>query len=145
MALTIKQEKFCQLYIELGNASEAYRQSYDCSNYTEKSINESASRLLKNVKVLSRVLELKQAAEKRHNITVDDIIDQLLENRKYALEADTVQSSAATAASMGIAKVLGLVVDKQQIDAKHTVKTARDLTDDDLANIATGSSARVAE
>lgn len=29
--LTPKQEKFCQLYIELGNASEAYRQSYDCS------------------------------------------------------------------------------------------------------------------
>jgi len=113
--LTVKQEKFCQLYIELGNASEAYRQSYDCSNYTEKSINESASRLLKNVKVLSRLSELKATAAKRHNITVDDIIDQLLENRKYALEAETAQSSAATAASMGIAKVLGLVTDKQQL------------------------------
>jgi len=30
MKLTIKQEKFCNLYIELGNASEAYRQSYNC-------------------------------------------------------------------------------------------------------------------
>ena len=113
--LTVKQEKFCQLYIELGNASEAYRQSYSCENMTDKTINEASSKLLKDYKVSTRVLELKQAAEKRHNITVDDIIDQLLENRKYALEADTVQSSAATAASMGIAKVLGLVTDKQQL------------------------------
>lgn len=27
--MTPKQDKFCMLYIELGNASEAYRQSYN--------------------------------------------------------------------------------------------------------------------
>ena len=29
--LTPKQEKFCQKYIEMGNASEAYRQAYNAS------------------------------------------------------------------------------------------------------------------
>jgi len=29
MTLTPKQEKFAQLYVEIGNASEAYRQAYD--------------------------------------------------------------------------------------------------------------------
>lgn len=49
--LTPKQEKFCQLYIELGNASEAYRQSYDCSKMASKTINEVAARMLTNCKI----------------------------------------------------------------------------------------------
>ncbi|EPZ98572.1 terminase small subunit, partial [Glaesserella parasuis] len=40
--LTPKQEKFCQLYIELGNASEAYRQAYDCSKMSNETINTKA-------------------------------------------------------------------------------------------------------
>jgi hypothetical protein len=112
---------------------------------SDKQVNEESCKLVKSPKVSQRLAELREVATQRHNITVDDIIDQLLENRKFALEADTVQSSAATAASMGIAKVLGLVVDKQQVTASMVVKTARDLTDDDLANIAAGSGARAAE
>ena len=30
--LTVKQEAFCQNYLELGNASEAYRQAYDAED-----------------------------------------------------------------------------------------------------------------
>ena len=30
--LTTKQEKFCKSFIETGNATEAYRRSYDCKN-----------------------------------------------------------------------------------------------------------------
>ena len=32
MALTIKQNAFAMAYIETGNASEAYRRSYDAGN-----------------------------------------------------------------------------------------------------------------
>ena len=32
--LTPKQEKFCQLYVELGNASDAYRQAYNVDDNT---------------------------------------------------------------------------------------------------------------
>ena len=44
--LTPKQERFCQLYIELGNASEAYRQSYDADSMAEPTVNTKASELL---------------------------------------------------------------------------------------------------
>ncbi len=46
MALTTKQEKFCQSYVELGNASEAYRRSYDASRMKTESINRKAKELM---------------------------------------------------------------------------------------------------
>ena len=84
--LTPKQEKFCQLYIELGNASEAYRQSYDCSKMTTEVINVKASELLnKNGKITVRVEELRQAHQQRHNLTLDNIIADLQEYRDICM------------------------------------------------------------
>lgn len=45
MGLTIKQEAFCERYVELGNASEAYRQAYQSKGKTE-TIAPKASRML---------------------------------------------------------------------------------------------------
>lgn len=39
MKLSVKQENFCNYYIECGNASEAYRRAYSCSNMKDESIN----------------------------------------------------------------------------------------------------------
>jgi phage terminase small subunit len=132
MKLTIKQEKFCNLYIELGNASEAYRQAGYSQDVSEKSLNELASRLLKNVKIMSRLNELRSDHAERHNINVDDLIRELEEARQVALGAMTPQASAAVGATMGKAKLLGLIVDKSE--NKHDVKVdeVKDLTDDEL-------------
>jgi phage terminase small subunit len=71
--LTPKQEKFAQKYIELGNASEAYRQSYDAENMLDKSVWEEASRTLADHKVAARIMELQEQHRKRHEVTVDRI------------------------------------------------------------------------
>nr|DAP15929.1 MAG TPA: Terminase small subunit [Caudoviricetes sp.] len=84
--LTPKQEKFCQLYIELGNASEAYRQAYDVGDMTNGSISVNASKLLNNnTKIALRVEELRQAHQQRHNLTVDNIIADLQEYRDICM------------------------------------------------------------
>lgn len=114
MTLTIKQEKFCQLYVEKGNASEAYRLAYDADNMKLETINNKAHILLKKGKIGARISELKKKAEKRHDITVDKLLSELEEARIAALTAQTVQTSAAVAATMGKAKLLGL--DKQIIE-----------------------------
>ena len=57
--LTPKQESFCQLYIELGNASEAYRQSYDADSMNENTVNRKAKELLDNGKITARLEELR--------------------------------------------------------------------------------------
>lgn len=75
--LTPKQENFCQEYIKTGNASEAYRKSYDTSRYTDKSVNEKASQFLKNVKIKSRIEELQKDLEKKHDITKDRVLREL--------------------------------------------------------------------
>lgn len=55
--LNPKQEKFCQLYVDLGNASEAYRQAYN-STAKPESVHVNASKLLSDAKVSLRVKQL---------------------------------------------------------------------------------------
>ncbi len=111
--LTPKQEKFCLAYRETFNASEAYRQAYDACKMKPATVNRSAKALLDNPKITARLSELGQETAKRHQITVDDLIRELEEARTVALTAETPQASAAIAASMGKAKLLGM--DKQII------------------------------
>lgn len=83
--LTPKQEKFCQLYIELGNASEAYRQAYNAKNMTTGAINTNAKKLLKDTPIALRIEELQQTHQQRHNLTVDNIIADLQEYRDICM------------------------------------------------------------
>ncbi|MGP2822157.1 terminase small subunit [Serratia ureilytica] len=116
MTLTIKQEAFCQAYIETGNASEAYRSSYAAENMKPDAIHVQASKLLDNPKIALRVAELRSEIKERHSVTVDSLLAELEEARQAALTAETPQSSAAVAATLGKAKLTGL--DKQIIE--HT-------------------------
>ena len=119
--LTIKQENFCLVYIETGNASEAYRKSYDASKMNESTINRAAKELMDNPKIATRIQELRKPIIDKYQITVDDLVKELEEARIAALTAETVQASAATAATMGKAKLLGLVTDKQQHEGSFSL------------------------
>ena len=78
MKLSPKQQAFCEFYIECGNATAAYRKAYPKSiKWKDKTVNEAASRLLKNSKVYARVRELQREASKRNELTVDDLIQEL--------------------------------------------------------------------
>lgn len=112
--LTPKQEKFCQLYIELGNASEAYRQAYGASKMKPETINTKAKELLKNGPITVRIKELKAEHKERHNITVDDLIAELEEARQIAKDPVKPQPAAMVSATMGKAKILGF--DKQVVE-----------------------------
>lgn len=115
--ITPKQEAFARAYIETaGNASEAYRRSYSAENMSNAAIAVEACRLLDDPKVALMVTSLKESAQKRHELTVDDIIAELEEARAMAMTGERPQASAMVAASMGKAKILGMVTDK--VDAK---------------------------
>lgn len=129
MALTMKQEKFCMVYIETGNASEAYRQSYNCSNMKTESINNKAYELLKKVEITARLDELRGEHAKRHNLTIDDLITELEQARKAALSAMVVQSSASVAATMSKAKLLGFLDKKEEDKSGDLVETLNKLID----------------
>ena len=122
MALTLKQEAFCCAYIENGgNASEAYRTTYNVKKATDKTVNEEASKLLASPKVATRVKELRDAIVKRHELTVDDIIAELEEARDIAKGLALPNTGTLVAASMGKAKILGFVKDKSEVNLNVTL------------------------
>lgn len=108
--VTPKQEKFCALYVELSNASEAYRQAYDTSRMKPAVINVKACQLLAQAKIAVRVEELRAHHAERHDMTVDGLRDMLIEDRKFARECGT--PAAAVSATMGLAKLYGHLRDK---------------------------------
>lgn len=127
--LTDKQEKFVQIYIETKNASEAYRQSYNAGKMKDTSVNVNASKMLANAKVSLRLAQLRGEIKQRHNVTVDSLIKELEDARQTALAAETPQTSAAVAATMGKAKLCGL--DKQLVELSGEIKTT-DISDEEL-------------
>lgn len=77
MALTPKQENFCLAYLETGNASEAYRRSYDAENMKPQTINKRASELLDNGEIAGRLAELNQAAVTAAVMTRQEALEKL--------------------------------------------------------------------
>jgi len=125
MALTIKQEKFAQLVVELGDNSKAYRGAYDASRMKPESVHRKARELIENVKVAARIDELSGEAAKAHRCTVESLLIKLDTAYDTALASETPQCSAAVSAVMAQAKLCGL--DKQLVelsggvDVKHSV------------------------
>lgn len=117
MSLTPKQEAAAQAFIECGDKSEAYRRAYDTKAMKPATINRAAFELFENPKIAARVAELQQFHRKRHAVTVDSITRELEEARTIAI-ADQ-QASAAVAASLGKAKLHGLMVEKQEHTGKN--------------------------
>jgi phage terminase small subunit len=107
--LTTKQEKFCKTFIETGNASEAYRQSYDCQKMKGPSINRNAVALLDNTKITTRVGELQLNLQKKFEVTVESLSKELDEDRQLARSLG--QPGAAISALNVKARIHGL--DKQ--------------------------------
>ena len=126
-ALTEKQEKFWTTYETNGrNATAAYRVAYDCSNWTEKSINEEACKLLKHTKILPRIQAaqlLRQAViEQKLKYTALQSFDKLKEIQELALlkhpENGTLYNlPSAIKAEVECARLAGLHKDT---DAKPT-------------------------
>ena len=112
--LSPKQEGFCLSYIETGNASEAYRRNYKTENMKPATINRKAKALIDNGKIKARLAELQKIHQERHNITIDSLTDRLTAAEQQGLANNN--PSAAVSAIMGIAKLHGLITDKQKVD-----------------------------
>jgi phage terminase small subunit len=109
-----KHEKFAQALAKGKTQVDAYAAAKYAA--TGKVAEANASRLLRNAKVAARVAELLERAANRAECTVADIARQLDEDREFARNLQN--PSAAISATMGKAKVLGLVVDKAELTGK---------------------------
>ena len=105
LRLTPKQEKFCLEYLKTGNASEAYRRAYDASKSKPESVNRLAKALIDNVKIASRIDELKKPAVKEALFTFESHLKRLDNLSRGAESAE--QFSAAINAEIHRGKAAG--------------------------------------
>jgi phage terminase small subunit len=130
--LTPKQENFCQLYVKLGNASEAYRQAYN-SSAKAQSVAVEASKLMSDPNISLRVAELR---EEMSEMAYWSRMDSL---KVLADIAKGVDSEAKPSDKVAAVKVINSMHgwDKQIIDQTTTHKA-----DKSLAELLTNGSKR---
>jgi len=114
-ALTPKESAFARLYVETGNATEAYRQAYDHNGNDTTACND-AHDVLHRKTVAAYVADLQAEHRERHKVTVDGLTWELEKARILAMDAGN--AAAAVQAIMGKAKLHGLLVDRTQIDER---------------------------
>jgi len=84
--LTPKQTKFVEVYLETGNASEAYRQAYNVKSMNENTINRNAHSLLYNNKIATRLDEIKAKNAERTQVTLEYLTNRLIKAADMAEE-----------------------------------------------------------
>lgn len=114
--LTQKQENFCLAYIETGNASDAYRKAYPGTRMSDKTLNEAASRLLKNSKVVARLEELRKPVTESAQITLEQHLSKLEELRELAKEEG--KYGPAIQAEIARGKAAGLYVEQSRTEGE---------------------------
>jgi len=73
--LTDKQEKFAQLVVELGNQSEAYRQSHNVTTTNFNTICVKSSQLASQSNISIRIEEIKKELADKNLMTKQRVID----------------------------------------------------------------------
>jgi phage terminase small subunit len=132
--LTPKQEAFAQKYVELGNASEAYRQSYDAQNMSPEAIRVEACRLLQHPIVSLTVVNLQDQHRHRHSVTIDRVVAEyvklaFLDIRKVFDEDGNLKpihemddDTAAAISGLEVEKVISKIVGEDLQSHTHKIK-----------------------
>lgn len=84
--LTPKQERFCLEYTEKGNASEAYRASYDTSRMKSETVNRAAFRLMQVSKICTRIDALRSEAARLVILDKAMVLDNLIRITNESME-----------------------------------------------------------
>ena len=116
-------------------AGATVRAAMVAAGYTEKSAKAGLIRHGRKLispwdhpEVAAQVAEIREGARERAQITTADIVQRLEDARTGAMEDR--KYSAAVSATMGMAKVLGLIADKVDM----TMKPISEMTEDELKN-----------
>ena len=116
--LTPKERDFALAYIETGSAAKAYRQAYDHYG-NDATARRCGHAVVHRSKVAALVTDLQAEHRERHNVTVDRLTKELEAARQLAFQNKS--ASAAVAATMGKARLHGLLVDKQELVQRPNV------------------------
>jgi len=133
MALTPKQEKFCQSVASGMNNSDAYRSAYNCEGMQPETINNNAYKLTQDNDIATRIEQLRLPIAERVGRTLEQHIERLMKLGEHGESLDKVE--AAIKAEELIGKVLGFYVNKTELTGKGgeslSVKLTKEIIDTD--------------
>lgn len=124
--LTPKQEKFCVLYFEGGNATKAYRDAGYAPGASDPTVNKLASEQLKNPKIQSRLTELREGVAGASVCTLQSHLSTLSNIRELAMKAG--KYSAAATAEMARGQVVGLYIKRVAVSGGLDLAEKPDLS-----------------
>ncbi len=117
--LTPKQLAFVVEYIKSSNATQAYKLVYDCSNTTDKTVNENASRLLKNPKIVARLAEHEASVAAAAKLTRQWIIERLMAVAAKGEETGDLKAANKALELLGKVDVMGLFVERSSVETDN--------------------------
>lgn len=136
MALTAKQENFAQLIVNGFTQTEAYRRAYNCDNMDDKTICNEGYKLTNNRVITARIQQLRDALAERLLFPRIERLE-ILKGIAQGSERDGDRINAIKVFSEFIGDGAPI---KMQIEHSGQIvsqKTADEMTDDELATIAT--------
>jgi len=123
--LTPKQDAFCLKYLELGNASDAYRASYSAGKMKPETINRNAFELLQNSKIATRVDFLRAETCEKALLTQVKVISDLIAIKDHCMARDgqgmMLRPAEAIKTLELLGKHLGMFKEKVEVDQKMEI------------------------
>lgn len=118
-SLTPKMREACFLYLETNDKTEAYKRAYDADPDAKN--NHTRAKELFNLPQVAEFLEmLYERSRNRHEIDIDRITKNLLEDRQLAFT--TEDAKAAVASDIALAKLHGLMIDRKRHEIAGTLE-----------------------
>ncbi len=126
MALTIRQERFCQEYVtNHGNATNAYKAAYSTANMKPETINNKGYVQLQKDEIRKRVRELKEQLTIKYEYTINDAMAEFNEAIQMAKE-DRIVNAMVSAVKAKV-ELFGLDAPKQIKTTNLNVEVSREL------------------
>ena len=104
-----KQQRFAEEYVVDHNATQAAIRA----GYSERTAKQQGSRLLTKVDVIEAVRAKEARLRRKTEVSISSMTEEMRENRDLAVANG--QAAAAQQASMGIAKLHGLLVERTEV------------------------------
>lgn len=117
MALTSKQEKFCQSIVSGLNQSDAYRSAYNVSpETTSASVNQQAYELMQDLDISLRIEQLRLPIAERIGMGLEAYLKEMQNLKSMAVSAEETANAIKAHELMG--KCLGYYVTKTELTGK---------------------------
>ena len=133
MALTSKQEKFCQGIVSGLNQSDAYRAAYSCDGMLDATVNNEAYKTIQLPDISARIEHLRRPIAERVGMDLESYLKEMIALKYGAL--DNNEHSPAIKAHELIGKCLGYYVTKTELTGKNgealNIKLTKEIIDTD--------------